>query len=216
MLALSSTFFCTAEANAPSQSVYLTVISRCGNSIILAKAEISALDGHPVADIPLKRAGPYFYTGQTIADPGTYRVGLSEEKCWGDAKITVLPGHDRYVGIEVTPLGMGHHDAYAFLYGTLPFAGFVRGTLVGKHFEDPVDIDRDAYYVEHAYPGSYVLTLFYVDSLQCRLPITIPEHGMRLDIGVEQMQQCIGFPYHHPSTGESGFVPLFPSPSPSP
>ena len=83
-----------------------------------------------VADIRLTRVGSFFYVGRTTVAPGRYLVGASVlPKCWGGALITVLPGHDRNVGIEVTPLGNGHYDAYAFLYGTLPFAGFVSGTL---------------------------------------------------------------------------------------
>jgi hypothetical protein len=116
----------------------------------------------------------------------------------------------------VTPLGSGHYDAHAFLYGTLPFGGFVRGTLIGKRGEEPVEIGGGAYYAEHEYPGTYVLKLSYDDSLECRIPVEIPERGRRLDISAQGAQQCLGFPYHYPSTGERGFIPLFPSPSPSP
>ena len=129
-----------------------------------------------------------------------------------------MPNRDRNVGTAVTPLGNGHYDAHAFLYGTLPFTGFVRGALVGEKFEIPIEVDAGAYYAEHAYPGKYLLKLFYGDSLECLLPVVVPQQGTgtRLDISVKQAQQCLGFPYHIPSTGESGFIQLFPSPSPSP
>ena len=209
-----------ASPEVTSQTVNLTVVSRCGPSIILRKAGLNGLDGRPLADMPLTRVGSFFYTGHASAAPGQYLVGVNVgdtiTKCWGSSKITVLPGHDRDVGIEVTPVGSGHYDAYAFLYGTLPFGGFVRGTLVGNKFELPADIDGDAYFVEHAYPGSYLLKLSYGDSLECRIPVVVPAQGMRFDISVQKAQQCIGFPYHLPFTGERGFVPLFPSPSPSP
>jgi hypothetical protein len=87
---------------------------------------------------------------------------------------------------------------------------------MSKSYEVPVEIDDDAYYVEHQFPGRYVLKLWYGDFLECRIPVVIPTEGLRLDISIPQAQQCLGFPYHYPSTGESGFVPIFPSPSPSP
>ena len=128
----------------------------------------------------------------------------------------MLPGRARNFGIEVTPIGSTHYDAYAFLDGTLPFAGFVRGTLTSKGFEDPVEVDAGAYYAEHEFPGRYLLKLSYGDFLECRLAVVIPPRGIRLDIRVQQAQQCLGFPYHYPATGERGFILVFPSPSPSP
>ena len=174
-------------------------------------------NGRLVTDIPLTRVGSYFYVGHTAVAPGHYLVAASlPPKCWGGLEITVLPGHDRNVGIEVSPLGSGHYDAHAFLYGTLPFAGFVRGTLIGKGLEKPIEVDVGAYYAEREYPGSYLLKLSYGDSLECRIPVIIPQRGVRLDISLQRAQECLGFPYHYPTTGERGFVPLFPSPSPSP
>jgi hypothetical protein len=203
-----------AETGSP---VNLTVVSRCGASLVLEKAGLNLEDGHPVAEISLTRVGLFFYSGHATVQPGRYLVGASAgSKCWGGTEITVLPGHVRNAGVEVTPLGSGHNDAHAFLYGTLPFAGFVRGALIGKRFEDPIEIDGDAYYAEHEYPGIYLLKLSYGDSLECRITVVIPQRGMRLDISVQQAQQCLGFPYHYPATGERGFIPLFPSPSPSP
>lgn len=211
-----------ASAETTSQTVNLTVVSRCGASIMLEKAGISTEDGRTSVDMPLTRVGLFFYTGRAPVAPGHYHVGAlvrgatARHDCWGGSEITVLPGHDRNVGIEVTPLGAAHYDAHAFLYGTLPFEGFVRGTLVGKSYELPVEVGGGAYYAEHEFPGSYVLKLSYGDSLECRIPVVIPEQGLRLDINVQQAQQCLGFPYHLPATGERGFVPIFPSPSPSP
>ena len=165
----------------------------------------------------LNRLGPYFYAGHAMVYPGRYDVGLDVDgKCWGDTLITVLPGHDRDVGVQVSPLGSGHHDVRAAIYGTLPVAGFTRRKLVVKDFELPVEIDGSAYYVEFAFPGKSLLELSYGDDLECRIPVDIPEHGMRLDVDVQLAQRCIGFPHHYPSTGERGFVPLFVSPSPSP
>ena len=219
-LALSVAFPICTSPETISQTVNLTVVSRCGMSVILEKAGVYTMVGRAVVDMPLTRVGLFFYTGHAPVTPGQYHVGVSVGgtviKCWGGAKATVLPGHDRDVGIEVTPLGTGHYDAYAFLYGTLPFKGFVRGTLIGKNVELPVDIDHSAYFVEHAYPGNYLLKLSYGDSLECRIQVVIPTRGMRVDISVQEAQQCLGFPYHLPSTGERGFVPVFPSPSPSP
>jgi hypothetical protein len=213
-----------ALAETSPQTVNLTVISRCGASLVLEKAGLNMQDGRPVADIRLARVGSFFYVGRTTVAPGRYLVGASVlPKCWGSALITVLPGHDRNVGIEVTPLGSGHYDAYAFLYGTLPFAGFVSGTLTYvsgplslKGAEEPVEVDSGAYYAEHAYPGSYLLKLSYGDSLECRITLVVPKQGTRLDISAKQAQQCLGFPYHYPETGERGFIPLFASPAPSP
>jgi hypothetical protein len=221
---LTVAFTSAALAETEPQTVNLTVVSRCGASLVLEKAGLNMQDGRPVADMPLTRIGSFFYVGHTTVAPGRYLVGVSAlPKCWGSALITVLPGHDRNVGIEVTPLGGGHYDAYAFLYGTLPFAGFVSGTLTYvsgplslKGAEEPVEVDSGAYYAEHAYPGVYLLKLSYGDSLECRVTVVVPKQGTRLDISAERAQQCIGYPYHYPSTGERGFVPLFPSPSPSP
>jgi len=215
---LASTLLGAAAAEKQTQRVILTVVSRCGTSVVLEDADLSTKDGHQAAIIPLVRIGTYFYRGEAAAEPGTYDVGLDipKKKCWGGTKLHILRGHDRTAGIVVSPLGPGHYDAYDFVYGTLPFAGFLRGTLMGKSFDQAVEIDHDAYYVEHAYPGSYVLRLFYDNSLECRLPITIPQDGIRIDVSVEQAERCIGFPYRYQSTGESGFMPLFPSPSPSP
>ena len=212
------------SAETSSQTVNLTIVSRCGASVLLEKAGLNMEDGRPVTDIPLTRVGLFFYTGHATVLPGRYLVGASvPPKCWGGTGITVLRGHDRAIGIEVTPGGSGHNDAHAFLYGTLPFAGFVSGTLTYvsgplnlKGAEEPVEIDSAAYYVEHAYPGAYLLKLSYGDSLECRMTVVIPKQGVRLDISAQQAQQCLGFPYHYPSTGERGFIPLFPSPSPGP
>ena len=90
------------------------------------------------------------------------------------------------------------------------------GRLLANSLRDQVEVDSGAYYVEHEYPGAYLLKLTYGDSLECRIPVVIPQRGMRLDISMQQAQQCLGFPYHHPETGERGFILLFPSPSPSP
>ena len=213
-----------AVAETERQTVNLTVVSRCGASVVLEKAGLNMQDGRSVADIPLTRVGSFFYAGRTTVGPGRYLVGVSvQPKCWGGALITVLPGHDRNVGTEVTPLGNGHYDAHAFLYGTLPFAGFVSGTLLYvsgpldlKGTEEPVEVDSGAYYAEHAYPGVYLLKLSYGDSLECRMTVVVPKQGARLDISAQQVQQCIGFSYHYPGTGKRGFIPLFASPSPSP
>ena len=210
-----------ASTETTSQTVSLTVVSRCGASVVLEKAELGTTDGRTTVDIPLIRVGSFFYTGRTTVAPGRYHVGAlvrgatARNDCWGGTEIAVLPGHDRNVGIEVTPLG-GHYDANAFVYGTLPFGGFTRGVLIGKSFENPVEIDGDAYYAEHTVPGSYLLKLSYGESLECRISVVIPEQGTRMDVSLQQAQQCLGFPYHDPSTGESGFVPIFPSPSPRP
>ncbi len=211
------------SADRGSQTLNLTIVSRCGASLVLEKAEAYAADGR-VLGILLTRVSPFIYVGNASVAPGRYSVGASVlPKCWGGTEITVLPGHDRNVGTEVTPLGSGHYDAHAFLYGTLPFAGFVSGTLTYvsgpldlKGAEQPVEVDSGAYYAEHAYPGVYLLKLAYGDSLECRMTVAIPTQGVRLDISAEQAQQCLGFPYHYPSTGERGFDLLFPSPSPSP
>lgn len=208
-----------AWADAPSQAINITIVSRCGASVALEKAWVSSEDGREIADVFLTRLGSFLYTGHTAVAPGRYLVGASiGSKCWGSTDVTVLPNRDRNVGTEVTPLGNGHHDAHAFLYGTLPFAGFVRGSLVGEKFEIPIEVDAGAYYAEHAIPGKYVLKLSYGDSLECRLTVVVPQQGTgtRLDISVKQAQQCLGFSYHIPSTGERGFIQLFPSPSPSP
>jgi hypothetical protein len=167
--------------------------------------------------IPLRALSEYFYVGEAIVPPGRYNVGLDEQqKCYGGTIASVLPDHDRNVGIEVTPTGAGHYDAHAFLYGTLPFAGFERGVLIGEKVQEPIAIDGAAYYLEHAYPGTYVLKLWYGDSLECRIPVVVPKEGMRFDVSAEQAQACIGFSYHYPETGERGFIRLFPSPSPTP
>jgi hypothetical protein len=208
-----------AWADAQSQAINLSIVSRCGASVVLEKAQVSSEDGRPIAEVPLTRLGPFFYGGHVSVAPGRYLVGASAgSKCFGGAEITVLPNRDRNMGIVVAPLGNGHYDAHAFLYGTLPFAGFVRGSLVGEKFEIPIEVDVGAYYAEHAYPGKYLLKLSYGDSLECRLPVVVPQQGTgtRLDISVQQTQQCLGFPYRIPSTGERGFIQLFPSPSPSP
>jgi hypothetical protein len=206
-----------ALADAESQSVNLTIVSRCGASTVLEKAELNKEDGRAAADIPLTRLGAFLYSGHVTVAPGRYLVGANvRSKCWGGREITVLPGRVRNVGIEVTTLGSGHYDAHAFLYGTLPITGFVRGSLIGKGSEDPVEIDAGAYYAEHEYPGTYLLKLSYGDSLECRIPVVIPQEGMRLDISVQEAQHCLGFPYHYPATGERGFILLLPSPSPSP
>jgi hypothetical protein len=213
-----------ALAETRPQTVNLSVVSRCGASLVLEKAGLNMQDGRPVANMPLTRIGSFFYVGRTTVAPGRYLVGVSVlPKCWGSALIMVLPGHDRNVGIEVTPRGNGHYDSHAFLYGTLPFAGFVSGTLIYaggplnlKGAEEPVEIDSGAYYAEHAYPGVYLLKLSYGDSLECRITAVVPKEGARLDISAQQAEQCIGFPYHYPDTGERGFIPLFASPSPSP
>ena len=113
-----------ALAETSPQTVNLTVISRCGASLVLEKAGLNMQDGAPVADIRLARVGSFFYVGRTTVAPGRYLVGASVlPKCWGSALITVLPGHDRNVGIEVTPLGSGHYDAYAFLLRNVAFRG---------------------------------------------------------------------------------------------
>ena len=169
------------------QTVNLTVVSRCGASLVLERAGLNMQDGRPVADMPLTRIGSFFYVAHFSVAPGRYLIGLdSLPKCWGGGEITVLPGHDRNVGIEVTPLGNGHYDAHAFLYGTLPFAGFVSGTLTYvsgplnlKGAEEPVETDSGAYYVEHAYPGAHLLKLSYGDSLECRMTVVIPEAGCK-------------------------------------
>lgn len=206
-----------ASAESTSQTINLTVVSRCGISVVLKRAGLNMENGRSAVDVPLTRVGSFFYTGKATVAPGRYFIGASTgSTCWGGSKITVLPGHDRDVGIEVTPLGSGHDDTQAFLYGTLPFGGFLRGTLIGKKLEDSVEIDRDAYYIEHAYPGNYLLKLSYGDSLECRIPVVIPKQGMRLDISLQRAQRCIGFPYRYPGTGKRGFIPLFPSPSPRP
>jgi hypothetical protein len=208
-----------AWADAQSQAINISIVSRCEASVVLEKAQVSSEDGRQIGEVPLTRLGAFFYSGQAAVAPGRYLVGASAgRKCFGGAEITVLPNSDRSVGIEVTPLGNGHYDAHAFLYGTLPFVGFVSGSLVGEKFEIPIEVDAGAYYAEHAYPGNYVLKLSYGDSLECRFPVVVPQQGTgaRLDISVQQAQQCLGFPYHIPSTGERGFVPLFPSPSPGP
>jgi hypothetical protein len=213
---VSMAFCRPASAETASQMVKLTVVSLCA-SIMLEKAELNTDDGRRIVDMPLTRINSVFYAGHAAVAPGRYFVGATaRSKCWGGTKITVLHGHDRDVGIQVTPLGSGHYDAQAFLYGALPFGGFVAGALVGKGFEDTVEIDHGAYYVEHAQPGSYLLKLSYGDSLECRIPVVIPNQGMRLDIGVKLAQNCLGFPYQNPGTGKLGFIPLFPSPSPSP
>ncbi len=89
------------------------------------------------------------------------------------------------------------------------FAGLVSGTLTYvsgplnlKGAEEPVEVDSGAYYAEHAYPGSYLLKLSYGDSLECRITLVVPKQGTRLDISAKQAQQCLGFPYHSPETGE--------------
>lgn len=199
--------FGSALAQTTSQTVNLTVVSRCGIAVVLDKADLTSEGGRLVTGIRLNRVGSFFYVGRaTVVSPGRYSVGAlvrgatPRSDCWGGTEITVLPGHDRNVGIQVTRLG------------------FVRGVLIGKGLEEPVEIDGDAYYAEHELSGSYLLKLSYGNSLECRIPVVIPAQGTgkRLDISVQQAQQCLGFPYHDPSTGESGFIPLFPSPSPSP
>jgi|HubBroStandDraft_2_1064218.scaffolds.fasta_scaffold22300_2 hypothetical protein len=203
----------------PSQTIYLTIISRCGPDVVLTKAS-AYRDGRPPTDmpIPLTRIAPFFYTGQVTVAPGRYGVGASVgDKCHSGDEVTVLRGHDRHVGIEV---GWGGTvwDANAFLYGTLPFTGFVGGTLIGPFGDEPIRVDGDAYYAERISTGSYVLKLSYGDGLECRVPVVITgfNEDKRFDISVEQMQQCVGFPYRYSGTGERGFILLFPSPSPSP
>ncbi len=216
MITLSMTLSGVVSAETRLQIVNLTVVSRCGTAGVLERAGLNLRDGRTVGDIPLSRVGLIFYSGHATVAPGRYLIGVTRSRCWGGTEITVLPGHDRDVGIEVTPLGGVHYDAHAFLDGTLPFGGFVRGALIGKGYDDQAEIDRGAYYVEHETPGSYLLKLSYGDSLECRIPVNVPEQGLRLDISVQQAQRCLGFPYHIPSTGESGFNPLFPSPTPNP
>ncbi|HEY1977381.1 MAG TPA: hypothetical protein VGG89_12580 [Candidatus Baltobacteraceae bacterium] len=212
-----------ASAEITSQTVNLTVISRCGISLVLEKAELTDEDGRLATEIRLRRIGPFFYVGRaSIGIPGRYGVAAlvrgatPRSDCSGGTKITILAGHDRNVDIQVTRLGLVQ-DAHAFLYGTLPFKGFVRGVLIGNGLEYPIEIDGDAYYAEHELPGSYLLKLSYGDSLECRIPVVIPAQGTgkRLDISIQRAQQCLGFPYHDPSTGDSGFIPLLPSPGPT-
>ncbi|HTV73415.1 MAG TPA: hypothetical protein VME66_06920 [Candidatus Acidoferrales bacterium] len=210
----------SASADATRQTVNLTVVSSCGVSVVLGKATMSTDNGYQV-DVPLARVGAHFYAGHAGVAPGRYHVGVPvirgatpRSDCWGGTEVTVLPGHDRDVGIQVVTLGE-HYDAHAFLNGTLPFPGFVRGSLIGKSYDSPVEIDDGAYFVEHQFPGRYLLKLSYGDSLECRIAVVIPEQGMRFDVSVQRAQECLGFPYHYPSTGERGFVRLFPSPSPS-
>jgi len=150
---------------------------------------------------------------------GRYGVGANlHNKCFGGDEITVLPGHDRDIGIEVVPFGGTVWDANASVSGTLPFKGFLRGTLSGRFGEEPIDVQGTAYYSERISVGSYTLKLEYGDGLECRIPVEISAYNeiKRLDISAQQMQQCIGYPYHYPGTGESGFIPLYRPSTPSP
>jgi hypothetical protein len=208
---LTAALTSAALAETEPQTINLTVVSRCGASLVLEKAGLNMQAGRPVADMPLTRIGSFFYVGRATVAPGRYLVGVSVlPKCWGSALITVLPGHDRNFGIEVTPLGSGHHDAHAFLYGTLPFAGFVSGTLTYvsgplslKGAEEPVEVDSGAYYAEHVYPGVYFLKLSYGDSLECRVTVVVPKQGVRLDRTTIQAPESAAsfccFPHRHPA-----------------
>ncbi len=53
-----------ALAEASPQTVNLTVISRCGASLVLEKAGLNMQDGHPVADVRLARVGRSFTSGE--------------------------------------------------------------------------------------------------------------------------------------------------------
>ena len=67
-----------AFAETSPQTVNLTVISRCGASLVLEKAGLNMQDGRPVADIlRLARVGSFFYVGRTTVAPGRYLVGAS-------------------------------------------------------------------------------------------------------------------------------------------
>ena len=64
-----------AVAETERQTVNLTVVSRCGASVVLEKAGLNMQDGRSVADIPLTRVGSFFYAGRTTVGPGRYLVG---------------------------------------------------------------------------------------------------------------------------------------------
>ena len=215
--ALVISFCSQGLAAADSQTIYLTIVSRCDPSVVVGEA-LARREGPSPTDIrvPLMRIAPFFYTGHIKVSPGRYDVGARiQSRCFGAAEVTVLPAHDRDVNIEVGAEG-AVWDAHAFLYGTLPFKGFAGGTLAGNFGEKAIEIDGQAYYAEHVSPGGYVLELSYNGDLECRIPVVITSsyEGQRLDISIERMQQCIGYPFHYPGTGGSGFTHLYPTSTP--
>jgi hypothetical protein len=174
----------SAEAPTAPQVINFSIVSQCGPSAILNKAYVTSEAGRETSYVRLTRETSEFYTGHVAVLPGRYNIGVNvgenRDQCFGGSTVAVLPGRQRDIGIRVGRLG-SVVDAHAFLYGTLPMSGFFRGDLVGRGFDNPVDIDHLAYYINNVWPGVYLLKLFYgpESTLECRTTVTIPAQGAR-------------------------------------
>ena len=150
-------------------------------------------DSNRYDKLKLSAVAQGMYNGSLRLMPGHYTVSAQDGFCEGGARITVLPGRDRKIGM-VLRQGRVIFGSHSYVAGTLPINGFARAFLTGiSGDQHDLTLDGGAYYGENLPPGQYILTLaFFNSDLSCRIPVTIGDNGTIRNLLPSDITHSIG------------------------
>lgn len=190
--------FASAAQSQGQSELSLTILT-CPKAITLGTTPSATLYqgdfDRKIGLIQLDRASPELYIAHTNIEPGHYAIAVQDGFCRDQLIFTVLPDRQRSIGFVLADHGRAHHDAHAFLAGTLPMTGFSSASLVsGNGVQVPLILDNDAYYGEHLLDGTYTLVLYLPEqNLECRIPVTISGSGSIVNISAGEITKYIGY-----------------------
>jgi hypothetical protein len=149
--------------------------------------------------VAVTQASPGFYTGTAAVQPSHYELYAKDGFCDGGLSLTILPNHDRHVGLVLV---QGHRTIWDYdssIAAALPISVSGAALLQKNGAETPLIIDAGALYGEHFHTGDYTLRLdFFQQGFESRVPVSLKRGVNVVQLGAADIQRNMGYVVKYP------------------
>ena len=149
--------------------------------------------------VPLTQISPSYYTGTAAVQPIHYVLSATDGFCAGGLRLTVLPNHDRHVGLVLV---QGHRliwDYDSSLAAPLPISVSGASLLEKNGAETPLIIDSGVVYGEGFHAGNYTLRLTFLEqNFESRVPVSLKRGLNVVHLDTTDIQENMGYVVKYP------------------
>lgn len=189
-----------ASGAEPARQRISASIVTCPDAASSNIAPTAALIGDDFESTPvlLERTSDGYYSGAVSVPPGHYALEAKVGRCESGMRVTVLPNHDRNVGLVLRRHGRPVYEFESSLAGTLPLHIERVSLTMQNGAEIPLTVDGKAYYGEDLPDVHYTLVLYLADDLLCEIPVTVNRGNNRVNVSALDIRHTVGFLFKHP------------------
>jgi hypothetical protein len=149
--------------------------------------------------VSLMQSSPGYYVGTVSVQPIHYVLSVRDGFCDGGLRLTVLPNHDRHVGLVLV---QGHRQIWDYdssLAAALPIYVSGASLLESNGAETPLTIDYGVVYGEGFHTGHYTLRLVFSEQgFESRIPVSLKRGVNVLQVTPLDVQHNMGYVVKYP------------------